>query len=92
MFTISIFTSFDNFQVKKSSTNQIVLRSMNVGALSRASEKHVNVWIVVAGGSGEEDGAKKLEREIEEAIKFKQMRTAKLPQHHCHVSTLSCNS
>ena len=46
----------------------------------------------MAGDSGEEEEAKKLEREIEEAIKFKQMRRAKLPQHHCHVSTLSCNS
>ena len=46
----------------------------------------------MAGDSEKEDGAKKLEREIEEAIKFKQMRRAKLSQHHCHVSTLSCNS
>lgn len=56
MFTnvMSRFTSFDNFQIKTSSTNQIVCEaSINVGAFSAASEKDVKVWIVVAEWWGE---------------------------------------
>ena len=48
---INIFTSFDIFLFKNSSTNYIGVCSIRLAAF-QGPKRHVNVWIVGGGGGG----------------------------------------